>query len=37
VGADTITVPLALSEHTVEDGFRSDFVGSGTLTLQRVK
>jgi hypothetical protein len=35
VGADTITVPLSLVSHTNEDGFTSDFVGSGTLTLHR--
>jgi hypothetical protein len=37
VGADTITVPLAINEHTDDDGLRTDFVGSGTLTLHRVK
>jgi hypothetical protein len=35
VGDDTITVPLSLVTHSNEDGFTSDFVGSGTLTLHR--
>ena len=36
VGDDTITVPLSLVIHNNEDGFTSDFVGTGTLTLHRV-
>ena len=35
VGDDTITVPLSLVDHSTEDGFTSDFVGTGTLTLHR--
>jgi hypothetical protein len=35
VGADTLTVPLSINEHSDEDG-TSDYVGSGTLTLHRV-
>jgi hypothetical protein len=36
VGADTLTVPLAINEHSTEDGTTTDYVGSGTLTLHRV-
>ena len=35
VGSNTITVPLSLVNHSNEDGFTNDFVGSGTLTLHR--
>ena len=37
VGAETLTVPLSINEHNTEDGFTTDYVGSGTLTLHRVK
>lgn len=37
VGAQTLTVPLAINEHNTEDGTTTDYVGSGTLTLRRVK
>ena len=37
VGAATLTVPLAINEHSTEDGTTTDFVGNGTLTLHRVK
>ena len=37
VGAQEITVPLSLVVHNSEDGYTSDFVGSGTLKLHRVQ
>jgi hypothetical protein len=37
VGAQTLTVPLAINEHSTEGEAMSDYVGSGTLTLHRVK
>ena len=36
VGADTLTIPLSINEHSTEDGTTTDYVGSGTLTLHRV-
>jgi hypothetical protein len=36
VGAATLEVPLAINEHSTEDGTTTDYVGSGTLTLHRV-
>ena len=37
VGAQTITVALRIEEHSAEPGETNDYVGSGTLTLHRVK
>jgi hypothetical protein len=37
VGAETITVPLAIHERSDDDGFVNETTGSGTLTLHRVK
>jgi hypothetical protein len=37
VGAQTITVPLSINAHSDDPDDPNDYVGSGTLTLHRVK
>jgi hypothetical protein len=37
VGAETITVPLAIHARSDDDGVVNETTGSGTLTLHRAK
>jgi hypothetical protein len=37
VGTETITVPLSIATHSDDPDITDDYVGSGTLTLHRVK